>query len=75
MAKRFFINFYADHDNRYLFARIAMIVDLLPVKRNSNPLHAWKAWPKEMNERTKGLPIVFSNSINVHPSIGFIPGK
>ena len=58
-----------------LFARIAMIVDLLPVKEIQTRYHAWKAWPKEMNERTKGLPIVFSNSYQRASKYWFYSGQ
>ena len=45
-----------------LFARIAMLVDIIPVKEIQTRYHAWKEWPKQMKEKTKGYPIVFNNS-------------
>ncbi|MBC7872377.1 MAG: glycosyltransferase family 39 protein, partial [Ferruginibacter sp.] len=45
-----------------LFARVIMIADLLPVKEIKKRYHAWKEWPALMKEKTKGLPVVFSNS-------------
>ena len=45
-----------------LFARIVMIKDILPVTAIQQRFHHWKDWPAEMKERTRGLPVVFSNS-------------
>lgn len=45
-----------------LFARVVMIVDVLPVKAIQHRYHAWKDWPQMMREKTKGLPVVFGNS-------------
>jgi hypothetical protein len=58
-----------------LFARITMIVDVLPVKEIQTRYHAWKAWPNEMKERTKGLPIVFSNSYQRASKYWFYSGQ
>ncbi|MEO7394112.1 MAG: glycosyltransferase family 39 protein [Chitinophagaceae bacterium] len=45
-----------------IFARIIMIADIIPVKQIQERYHSWKEWPQEMRLKTKGLPIVFSNS-------------
>jgi hypothetical protein len=58
-----------------LFARIIMIVDILPVKGIQQRYHAWKDWPKEMKERTKSLPIVFSNSYQRASKYWFYTGQ
>lgn len=58
-----------------LFARIIMIVDILPVKGIQQRYHAWKDWPKEMKEKTKNLPIVFSNSYQRASKYWFYSGQ
>jgi hypothetical protein len=58
-----------------LFARIIMIVDILPVKEIQERYHAWKEWPKDMKERTKNLPIVFSNSYQRASKYWFCTGQ
>ncbi|MBL7745173.1 MAG: glycosyltransferase family 39 protein [Chitinophagaceae bacterium] len=58
-----------------LFARIIMIVDVLPVKAVQSRFHAWKKWPQEMRERTKGLPVVFSNSYQRASKYWFYSGQ
>jgi hypothetical protein len=58
-----------------LFVRIVMIVDVLPVKAIKERYHSWKNWPKEMKERTKGLPIVFSNSYQRASKYWFYTGQ
>ncbi len=58
-----------------LLARIIMIVDLLPIKEIQSRYHAWKTWPKEMNKRTKGLPVVFSNSYQRASKYWFYSGQ
>ncbi len=45
-----------------LFARIVMLVDMVPVAAIKERYHSWKKWPGEMKERTNNLPVVFSNS-------------
>jgi len=45
-----------------LVARIAMIVDYVPLKLIETRYHTWKQWPAEMKERTHNMPVVFSNS-------------
>jgi Dolichyl-phosphate-mannose-protein mannosyltransferase len=58
-----------------LFARIVMIVDIIPLKEIQTRYHAWKDWPKEMKEKTKGLPIVFSNSYQRASKYWFYSGQ
>lgn len=58
-----------------LFARICMLVDILPFRVVKIHYHAWKEWPKEMKERTKGLPIVFSNSYQRASKYWFYTGQ
>jgi hypothetical protein len=58
-----------------LFARIVMIVDILPVKAIQSRYYAWRDWPQEMKERTKGLPIVFSNSYQRASKYWFYSGQ
>ena len=58
-----------------LFARIIMIADILPVKAIQERYHSWKEWPAEMNKKTKGLPIVFSNSYQRASKYWFYSGQ
>jgi hypothetical protein len=58
-----------------LFGRIVMIEDIIPVKELKNRYHAWKEWPKEMKEKTKGYPIVFSNSYQRASKYWFYSGQ
>ncbi len=58
-----------------LFARIVMIVDILPVKQIKKRYHSWKEWPAVMKEKTKGLPIVFSNSYQRASKYWFYSGQ
>ncbi|MEK7225561.1 MAG: glycosyltransferase family 39 protein [Bacteroidota bacterium] len=58
-----------------LFARIVMIEDILPVKQIKKRYHAWKEWPAIMKEKTKGLPIVFSNSYQRASKYWFYSGQ
>jgi hypothetical protein len=58
-----------------LFARVVMIVDILPIKQIQQRYHAWKEWPAIMKEKTKGLPIVFSNSYQRASKYWFYSGQ
>lgn len=58
-----------------LFARIIMIADVLPVKAIQQRYHAWKEWPALMKEKTKGLPVVFSNSYQRASKYWFYSGQ
>ncbi len=58
-----------------LFARIVMMVDILPVKAIKQRYHAWKDWPQMMKDKTKGLPIVFENSYQRASKYWFYTGQ
>jgi len=58
-----------------LFGRVVMITDILPVKAIRQRYHAWKNWPQEMREKTKGLPVVFSNSYQRASKYWFYSGQ
>jgi hypothetical protein len=58
-----------------LFARIVMIVDILPVKAITQRYHGWKEWPRDMKEKTKALPIVFGNSYQRASKYWFYTGQ
>jgi Dolichyl-phosphate-mannose-protein mannosyltransferase len=58
-----------------LFARVIMLADILPVTAIRERYHGWKEWPKEMRERTKGLPVVFSNSYQRASKYWFYSGQ
>ena len=58
-----------------LFARIAMIADILPVKAIRQRYHGWKGWPQVMEEKTKKLPIVFENSYQRASKYWFYTGQ
>ena len=58
-----------------LFVRIIMIEDILPVKAVKERYHSWKNWPMEMKEKTKGLPVVISNSYQRASKYWFYTGQ
>jgi hypothetical protein len=58
-----------------LFARVVMIVDVLPIKAIRQRYHSWKDWPLEMKEKTKALPIVFENSYQRASKYWFYTGQ
>lgn len=58
-----------------LFIRIVLVVDILPVKGIQQRFHAWKEWPAIMREKTKDLPIVFSNSYQRAAKYWFYSGQ
>jgi hypothetical protein len=58
-----------------LLARIVMIEDILPVKQIKQRYHSWKEWPAIMKEKTKGLPVVFSNSYQRASKYWFYSGQ
>jgi len=58
-----------------LFARIVMIVDVVPVKAIKQRYHGWKDWPRVMKEKTKELPIVFENSYQRASKYWFYTGQ
>ncbi|OSZ81311.1 hypothetical protein CAP36_08770 [Chitinophagaceae bacterium IBVUCB2] len=55
--------------------RIIMIADIVPVKAIEKRYHAWKEWPAVMKEKTKGLPVVFSNSYQRASKYWFYSGQ
>ena len=58
-----------------LFARIVMVEDILPIRSVQQRFHAWKQWPEEMKIRTKGLPVIFSNSYQRASKYWFYSGQ
>ncbi len=58
-----------------LAARVIMILDIVPLKAITERYHSWKTWPEEMKARTKGLPIVFSNSYQRASKYWFYTGQ
>lgn len=58
-----------------LFARIIMIADILPVRAIKERYHSWKGWPAILKEKTKGLPVVFSNSYQRASKYWFYTGQ
>ncbi|MBC7873721.1 MAG: glycosyltransferase family 39 protein [Ferruginibacter sp.] len=58
-----------------LFARIAIIVDILPVKEIKSRYHSWEKWPQELKQRTGGLPVVFINSYQRASKYWFYSGQ
>jgi hypothetical protein len=58
-----------------LFVRIVMIADIVPVKEIRNRFHSWKNWPEAMKEKTKGLPVIFSNSYQRASKYWFYSGQ
>lgn len=58
-----------------LFVRVIMIADILPAKAIQERYHSWKEWPAIMKEKTKGLPVVFSNSYQRASKYWFYTGQ
>jgi hypothetical protein len=58
-----------------VFARIVMIIDILPVAFIKKRFHGWKEWPAEMKKRTQGLPVIFSNSYQRASMYWFYTGQ
>lgn len=58
-----------------LFVRIIIVTDIIPLKAIQERYHSWKKWPLEMRERTKGLPVVFSNSYQRASKYWFYTGQ
>ena len=42
--------------------RAAMIINFIPAQAIIERYHGWDEWPKELKQKTKGLPAVFSNN-------------
>lgn len=55
--------------------RIIMVADVLPVAGIQQRYHAWKSWPQQMKEKTKGLPVVFNNSYQRASKYWFYSGQ
>jgi hypothetical protein len=55
--------------------RVFMIIDMLPVNAMQKRYHAWKEWPQQMKQLTKGLPVVFSNSYQRASKYWFYSGQ
>ncbi len=45
-----------------LVFRAAMIFNFIPVQAIVERYHGWENWPKELHQKTKGVPVVFNNS-------------
>jgi hypothetical protein len=57
------------------FARVLMVFDILPIPAIVEKFHSWKHWPKELEQKTEGLPVVFSNSYQRASMYWFHTGK
>ena len=57
------------------FTRIVMIIDILPFPAIKKRFHGWKGWPTEMKRRTRGLPVIFSNSYQRASKYWFYTGQ
>ena len=57
------------------FARVVMLFDILPVDKIRFRFHSWSAWPRQMKEITKGLPVVFNNSYQRASKYWFYTGQ
>ncbi len=58
-----------------LIARVAMIVDFIPLKFIRSKYHSWSNWPMQMREKTKGLPVVFNDSYQRASKYWFYSGQ
>jgi hypothetical protein len=58
-----------------VFMRVVMVADVLPVQALKKRYHGWEEWPQEMKKKTKGLPIVFSNSYQRASKYWFYTGQ
>jgi hypothetical protein len=52
-----------------------MIFDVLPSKNVIKRYHAWKDWPADLKEKTKGLPVVFGSSYQRASKYWFYTGQ
>jgi hypothetical protein len=55
--------------------RIAMIVDIMPVKGIKGRFHSWSHWPALMKEKTNGLPVVWNSSYQRASKYWFYTGQ
>jgi hypothetical protein len=58
-----------------LLARVIMIENVLTITAIEHRYHAWKKWPQQLREKTKGLPVVFSNSYQRASKYWFYSGQ
>lgn len=58
-----------------LFVRIIMVVDIVPAQAVAERFHQYKEWPRELRNRTKGLPVVFSSSYQKASKYWFYSGQ
>ena len=58
-----------------LFARVALVIDILPVPELQKRFHGWKDWPQKMKEKTNGLPVVFYGSYQRASKYWFYTGQ
>jgi hypothetical protein len=55
--------------------RVIMVVDLVPADAIVERYHAWKGWPQELKQKTKGYPVVFNNSYQRASKYWFYTGQ
>jgi hypothetical protein len=55
--------------------RVIMVVNLVPAEAIVERYHAWKGWPQELKEKTKGYPVVFNNSYQRASKYWFYTGQ
>lgn len=58
-----------------VFARVAMIRDFVPLKYIREHYHSWQGWPSIVREKTKGIPVVFTNSYQRASKYWFYTGQ
>jgi Dolichyl-phosphate-mannose-protein mannosyltransferase len=58
-----------------LIARVAMMVDFLPLPFAVERFHSWEKWPQELKERTHNLPVVVSNNYQRASKYWFYTGQ
>ncbi len=58
-----------------LICRVLMVEDIVPVKAIQQRFHYWKNWPADMKKRTKGMPVVISNSYQRASKYWFYTGQ
>lgn len=55
--------------------RIIMVADIVPLQPVKKEFHAWKDWPRQMREKTGGIPVVFNSSYQQASQYGFNSGQ
>ena len=58
-----------------LFARVVMIVDVLPIREVKARFHSWKKWPVELKKTVNQVPLAFSNSYQRASKLWFYTGN